>query len=90
MYLIYYLIVVVNIFTTVKVSFLARDRERTVPMYIPDIYQNDLDEKLDQKKHKFDVLQLLKCLNLNLEKIYFLIWFFTVRILFNSIIFFIS
>ncbi len=33
---------------TVKVSFLARDRERTVPMYIPDIYQN---EKLNQKKH---------------------------------------
>jgi len=50
MYLIYYLIVVVNIFTTVKVSFLARDRERTVPMYIPGIYQNDRDEKLNQKK----------------------------------------
>ncbi len=33
-----------------KVSFLARDRERTVPMYIPDIYQNDRDEKLNQKK----------------------------------------
>jgi hypothetical protein len=39
----------------VKVSFLARDRERivpyrTVPMYIPDMYQNDRDEKLNQKK----------------------------------------
>jgi len=35
---------------TVKVSFLARERERTVPMYIPDIYQNDCDEELNQKK----------------------------------------
>ncbi len=35
---------------TVKVSFLARDRERTVSMYIPDIYQNDRDEKLNRKK----------------------------------------
>ncbi len=34
---------------TVKVSFLARERERTVPMYIPDIYQNDCDEELNQK-----------------------------------------
>ncbi len=33
-----------------KVSFLARDRERTVPMYIPAIYQNDRDEKLNQKE----------------------------------------
>jgi hypothetical protein len=32
---------------TVKVSFLARDRERTVSMYFPDIYQN---EKLNRKK----------------------------------------
>ncbi len=35
---------------TVKVLFLARDRERTVLMYIPDIYQNDRDVKLNQKK----------------------------------------
>jgi hypothetical protein len=34
----------------VKVSFLPRDRERTVPMYIPKIYQNDRDEKLNQIK----------------------------------------
>jgi len=33
-----------------KVSSLARDRERTIPMYIPDIYQNDRDKKLKQKK----------------------------------------
>ncbi len=32
-----------------KVSFLARDRERTIPN-IPNIYQNDRDEKLNQKK----------------------------------------
>jgi hypothetical protein len=38
-------------FFTVKVSFLARDRERTVPMYIPDIYQNDRDKKLNQNAH---------------------------------------
>jgi hypothetical protein len=37
---------------TVKVSFLARDRERTVPMYIPGIYQNDRDEiKKEQNFH---------------------------------------
>jgi len=35
---------------TVKVSSLARDRERTVHMFFPDIYQNDRDEKLNQKK----------------------------------------
>jgi hypothetical protein len=31
---------------------MARDRERTVPMYIPDIYQNDRDEKLNQKSSR--------------------------------------
>jgi len=44
----------------VKVSFLARDRERTVPMCIADILQNDRDEKLNQrsraKKETFTVL----------------------------------
>jgi hypothetical protein len=35
---------------TVKVSFLARDRERTVPMYITDICQNDHNEKSYKKK----------------------------------------
>jgi len=40
---------------TVKVSFLARDRERTVFMFIPDIYQNDRDEKLNQKKFTLTV-----------------------------------
>jgi len=41
---------------TVKVSFLARDRERTLPyrpMYIPG--QNDRDEKLYQKKFTLTV-----------------------------------
>ena len=33
-----------------KVSFLARDRERTVLMYITDICQNDRTEKLYKKK----------------------------------------
>ncbi len=35
---------------TVKV-----DRERTVPMYIPGIYQNDRDENLNQKKFTLTV-----------------------------------
>jgi len=35
---------------TVKVWFLARDRERTAPMYITDICQNDRNEKLYKKK----------------------------------------
>jgi len=34
----------------VKVSFLTRDRERTVLMYITDICQNDRNEKLYKKK----------------------------------------
>jgi hypothetical protein len=34
----------------VKVSFLARDRDRTVPMYITDKRQNDRNEKLHKKK----------------------------------------
>jgi len=29
---------------------LARDRERTVPMYITDVFQNDPNEKLSKKK----------------------------------------
>jgi len=40
---------------TVKVSFLARDRDRAVPMYNPEIYQNDRDEKLNQKKFTLTV-----------------------------------
>ncbi len=33
-----------------KVSFLTRNRERTVPVYITDICQNDRNEKLNKKK----------------------------------------
>ncbi len=36
---------------TVKVSFLPRDREHTVPMYITDLCQNDRNEKLYKKKN---------------------------------------
>jgi hypothetical protein len=37
---------------TVEVSFLARDRERTVPMNITDICQNDHNEKLYKKNSR--------------------------------------
>jgi len=40
----------IEIEDTVKVSFLARDHERTVPMHITDICQNDRNEKLYKKK----------------------------------------
>jgi hypothetical protein len=45
----------------VKVSFLARDRERTVPMYIPDTYQNYRDEKLNQKKFTLTITRQERC-----------------------------
>ncbi len=48
--------IVIFIIITVKVSFLARDRERTVLMYIPYIYQNDRDEKLNQKKFTLTIM----------------------------------
>jgi len=40
------------IYHTVNVSFLARDRERTVLMYITDISQNDRNEKLYKKNSR--------------------------------------
>jgi len=51
---------------------LARYRERTVPrtvpMYIPDIYQNDRDEKLNQKKFTLTVTRQERnfhCMDIN-------------------------
>jgi len=54
---------------TVKLPFLARDRERTVPMYVPDIYQNDRDEKLNQKKFTLTITVTRQERNFHCNKI---------------------
>jgi hypothetical protein len=41
----------IEIEDTLKVSFLGRDYERTVPMHITDTCQNDRNEKLYKKKN---------------------------------------
>jgi hypothetical protein len=53
---------------TVKVSFLARDRERTVPMYIPGIYQNDRDEIKKEQNFHCSIPQ--KCQKFHMPKIF--------------------
>ena len=60
-----------------KVSFLARDRERTVPMYIPDIFQNDRDEKLNREK--FTLIDKNETFTVTNYTEYLIIYFYFIR-----------